>query len=270
MAKYNIELSAAGETRKGSACTINEDNFQVGNYYKKKYSKDHDAYVIERLDGCRYMITSVYDGIGGGGVGKVASSYAAEDTYLMQKKLEDKLSGKEVSCVMQYFFQSVNNRIVRNQEKITGTTGVICVVDRKKRKARFYWSGDSRGYLYRNQCLFQITKDQNVEERIKEQSYWMRKDFRYMEQAKYLTGFIGNDLCGYEFEPLKSSWISLRDDDRILLLTDGISEVCSERELEKEIQKSKSNIDCCEKIIKMARAYGSEDDMTIVSVRIQS
>ena len=266
MERYKLNFSASGNTHIGAGRANNEDNLQIGSYYKKNCKKNNDSFVLENTAACRYVLFSVFDGMGGGEAGEYASLYAAEEFFSAHMKLSNTLPSEEVVCIVKNAFQSTNNRIIRSPLGILGTTGVTCILDRKSAAIKFFWAGDSRGYLFRNNRLLQITQDQSVAESSIKQGLYTKSDAQYIYDQKRLTGYIGRDAYGYNFRPLESYWIKILDNDRIVLLTDGIYTCLEECELQSLLIKEKKN--ACELLINAALNQNSQDDMSVVQVGI--
>ena len=269
MPDYKLFFSAVGETRKGINHENNEDNFLIGSHYKKECDADRDSFFFTATNRCRYSLFAVFDGMGGGPYGEYASLYAAEEFYNVHMKLNDKLSPERVSCMILDAFQTANNRIVRSPYMILGTTAAVCVLDREKESVKFFWSGDSRGYLYRDKILFQMTEDQSKAALSVKNGLYSKDDPRYRSDINKLTAFIGMDAYGYEFHPLETAWVSLKANDMIFLMTDGISSVCSNPNIRSAVQK---NIEpfAVGSLLCTASASNSLDDLSVVQIKIYS
>ena len=182
-------------------------------------------------------------------------------------KLNDKLSPEQVSCMISDAFQTANNRIIRSPHMILGTTAAVCVLDREKESAQFFWSGDSRGYLYRDKILFQMTEDQSKAALSVKNGLYSKDDPRYKSDLNKLTAFIGMDAYGYEFYPLETTWITLKQDDMIFLMTDGISSVCSNYAIRAVIQKN-TELFATVPLLYSASSSGSQDDLSVIQIKI--
>ena len=266
MEKYKLTFSAAGNTHIGAGRSNNEDNLQIGSYYKKNCKKNNDSFVLENTAACRYVLFSVFDGMGGGEAGEYASLYAAEEFFSAHMKLSNSMLPEETVCIIKNAFQSANNRIIRSPFEILGTTGVSCILDRKCAMIKFLWAGDSRGYLFRNNRLLQITQDQSVAASSIKQGLYIKSDPQYIYDQNRLTGYIGQDAYGYNFKPLESSWIKIAVNDRIILLTDGIYTSLEECELQALLTRENTNT--CEFLINAALSQNTQDDMSVVQVGI--
>lgn len=269
MPEYKISFSASGETQKGSGRETNEDNFLIGSYFKKNCRAVNDSFFFTAPNRCRYSLFAVFDGMGGGPYGEYASLCAAEEFYNVHMKLHDRLSPEQVTCMISDAFQTANNRIIRSPYEMLGTTATVCVLDRQNEKIKFFWSGDSRGYLYRDDFLFQITEDQSKAALCVRKGIYSKTDPQYKMDLNKLTGFIGMDAYGYSFHPLETAWLPLKQDDIIFLMTDGISSICSNSEMQSLI------CECADEaivtsFIGTARRSGSRDDLSAVQVKIYS
>lgn len=264
MEKSKADIEVSGVTQKGYSRQNNEDSFQIGPYYKKSSVINDIQYSYALKSGDRYIIFSAIDGMGGGPHGEIAALYTAEELFSANMKLTNDLTGDEASVLIRSSYQAANNRIIRSPSGILGASGVSCIIDRQQAVARFFWSGDSRGYLYRNQKLLQITQDQTVAAVCLKNGYYTKSDSQYQYDRRRLTGYIGKDLYGYEFTPLESPWIPLKNEDMIFLLTDGIYENCNEIDLQKAVTAENTTMNCCKSLIAVAEQYGTSDDLTAV------
>ena len=75
------------------------------------------------------------------------------------------------------------------------------------------------------------------------------------------------DAYGYEFHPLETSWITLKRDDMIFLMTDGISSVCSNYSIRAVIQKNTEPF-ATVPLLYSASSSGSQDDISVTQIKI--
>lgn len=264
MEKFKAYVEASGITQKGVLRQNNEDNFQLGPYYKKSTLNDTAKYTYSAEPETRYILFSAIDGMGGGSNGEIAALYTAEELFSGHMKLGNYLTTDEVSMLIKNCYQAANNRIVRNPCNILGAAGVSCIIDLWRATAKFLWSGDSRGYLYRNQKLLQVTQDQNAAAVCLKNGYYTKSNPEYQYDRKKLTNYIGRDLYCYDFTPLETPWITLENSNMIFLVTDGIYETCDEVDLQKALNGENTTISCCKSLIKNAVQNNAVDDLTVV------
>ena len=268
MEESKMMITASGGSHRGEHRENNEDNYQIGTYFKE-FLIDQDTYscVPTEISSNRYYIVSVFDGMGGGENGELASMYAAEEIRSAYMKIQGKSVTPEiVKTMICDAFQSANNRIMRDSFEILGTTGVVGIFDLYKKTLKILWSGDSRAYLYRDGYLFQLTQDQSIGAISLENGFYTQANPQYQIDKNKLTGYIGNDGYGYTFSPLESNWIPLNDKDAILLATDGLYGSFTEEELNELIRGSSINdaVLCLRNILNAAVSRNIGDDMTLV------
>ena len=114
-----------------------------------------------------------------------------------------------------------------------GTTLTLALIN--KNKTLVLNTGDSRGYIYKNKKLIQVTEDDS--------DVWMyykyggvKKDhLRYFSNNNVISACIGicKELC------IVSSTIIDNDYDMIFLLTDGVTDLITDRKIKKLINKNK-------------------------------
>ena len=268
MEESKMMITASGGSYKGEHRENNEDNYQIGTYFKE-FLTDQDEYfcVPTEISSNRYYVISVFDGMGGGENGELASLYAAEEIRSAYMKIQGKAVTPEiVETMICDSFQSANNRIMRDTFEILGTTGVVGIFDLYEKKLKLLWSGDSRAYLYRDGYLFQLTQDQSIGAIGLENGFYTQANPQYQIDRNKLTGYIGNDIYGYTFSPLESNWIPLNNKDAILLATDGLYGSFTEEELNELIRVSSINdaVLCQRNILDAAISRNIGDDMTLV------
>lgn len=269
--KSKICLMAAGITSRGIHREKNEDNYQLCSYYKADSGTDYDSYVYESRSGQRYQVFAIFDGMGGGKNGERASIYAAREMKngYMMLELQSDISEEAASWVIKSFLQSANNRVVRTSEDTLGTTAVVGLFDTRENQIKLFWSGDSRAYLYREKNVFQLTKDESVGEVRFENGDYGKDSFQYQKDRNKLIRYVGYDKSEYAFQPQESSWISIKEGDIFILVTDGVWEKLSGSQIRNIICKAEENaVLSCEGLIKGAIQRCASDDMSAVVIKV--
>ena len=102
---------------------------------------------------------AVFDGMGGGERGEVASWLAAKEFQRLSAGPELDAAGVDALAVGA--FRAANRRILQERDKtMYGAAGVAVFTD--GRRFRVYHLGDSRAYLCRFGALFRLTRDHSV------------------------------------------------------------------------------------------------------------
>lgn len=161
----------------------------------------------------------ICDGMGGQKVGKRASKTAVE------MLLESFESSEESSLIdtVNKIDQEINSWTDDDGQPLrSGTTMAMILID----KDELHWIsvGDSRIYLYRSGEMAQITTDHIYEIALKENrdAGLISNEFYQQEQenSDNLISFLG--VGGLPLVDSNSSPFSLKKDDRIVIMTDGL------------------------------------------------
>lgn len=269
-----------GETAQDSCCGFSGAVISDVGCVKEK---NEDNFVFERnsnrdqADRCRISVSSsrlseqwhiagVFDGVGGGEMGEAASGKTAEIFLGALAELARVQTRTEVDMIMQKTFLEANNQIVSLQQerKIVGTTATVLCTN--GREFKLYHLGDSRGYLARDGAFAQITKDHTLAQ-MKLDAGIYRKDDPLVQTDKYkLTEFLGRDRTREHIRPEESPWFSVREGDRLLLCSDGLTNLCPDEAVFKILEETFSAADAAEKMVDMARRNGGSDNITCMVI----
>lgn len=242
----------------------NEDNFVLGKSMNDE-SLDHREAVLS--SGCMagtLQFAGVFDGMGGGEKGELASHDTARIFLDAFGKLTGDPGKTDVDTILRHAFLTANNRIVDLQKecKVFGTTAtVLCVKDSE---FKIYHLGDSRAYLFREEKLLQLTKDQTLAQ-MKMDVGMYRKNDPAMEADKHkLTEYIGRDWTKANIRPVESRWIPAQNGDRVLLCSDGLYDMCSDEEIARILSKAKPADEMAAALVQEAIFKGGEDNVTCI------
>ena len=244
----------------------NEDNF----VFERNRNRDSvDRYKMEvscsELSS-EWHVACIFDGMGGGTGGEIASNTAAEVFLSNLNGLERSWTRAEIDLILRKAFLEANNRILalRKEHPILGTTATAFCSN--GREFKIYYLGDSRAYLVREGSLVQMTKDQTLAQ-MKIDIGLYRKDDPQMEADRHkLTDFIGRDRTGENICPEESSWMPLRKGDRILLCSDGLTNMCSDEEISAFLLMAPTAADAVSKMVSAAKAKGGVDNITCIAI----
>jgi len=251
--KYRTYITSHG----GNIRRNNEDNGYLARVYRKKddcFSWNYEKKTKHRL------LAAVFDGMGGISNGEIASRIAAEELLLFDRhKFTERVN---------QFVQNTNKKICAYSEgSKMGTTFVALSIE----EDYYYFSnmGDSRGYLYRNGNLKQITKDHNM---VREMYLC---GVLSLEQAKSHPGrhaiyqFLGMPEEDGEMlilEPYMGEDIKAQAGDICLLCSDGLTDMVEDDKIAAILSGKGSVIEKAECLKKAALDNGGRDNITIILV----
>jgi protein phosphatase len=262
-----FDMGLVAATHPGKVRSRNEDHFAVFRRTRtcdmllSNLPSDDVALVEDHAYGLL-----VADGIGGAEFGDFASQLAIET--LLQA------AGLATSWVMKFNdldSQKVKERtaayVDRIQEafreyapeapgmKSMGTTLTAAYLIPPH--AVFSQIGDSRAYVFRSGKLTQITRDQTLAQSLMDRG-------AEKEQVSGLGHILVNNLgSGRDHVDVVVSLVELQPGDRLLLCTDGLSDMVSD-ELIAESLKEDDLQTACDVLLELALAAGGRDNITLI------
>ncbi len=228
-------------------------------------STNQDVYEFRKLDEDVWF-GLVCDGMGGENGGQVASSIACETIYrMLSQNYRSGLSDEEyknmiIAAVSEGNVAVYDKSIGNDQYMGMGTTVVLAVVIGDK--AYIAHVGDSRVYLWKEEELYQVTKDHSIVQTLIDRGELMPEDAAHHPQKNMITRAVGVsrfvDIDFIEITNLEASGL--------LLCSDGLTNVCSDEEI-KEVLLHTPPEEVCEVLTNRANEGGGFDNITIVYMK---
>lgn len=242
----DLIVHAVGLTDVGRVRSINQDSFHL--------IKDKN-------------ISIVADGMGGHAAGDQASKIAVKTiTEILEGydfQSEDGESGMSIEELVRYALQEANEQILlaslSNQHlQGMGTTAIVAV----ENQGKLYLGhvGDSRTYLVRNQKISQITEDHSVVQQLVKAGAISEAEAEVHPYKNVITRCLGMQA---NVEPDTLEMV-LEPGDRILMCSDGLSNMVSDATLEQLINETETPESTCQKLIDLANENGGTDNITAV------
>ncbi len=206
----------------------------------------------------------VADGMGGHNAGDRASSYAVEVLLDSIRKSRERNPVKN----MRQAIERANRKVLRESNsderyRGMGTTIVAATVIR----GTLYVAnvGDSRLYIVQDH-IRQITRDHSLVEEMIRLGNLSREEGRRHPDKNIITRAVGVDqTVEIDFFEVK-----LGKRDRILMCSDGLSNMIEDEEIEQIIKKEKSLPKAGEKLIATANQNGGCDNISVLLVAIET
>ncbi len=256
---YNIYVSTdIGKVRKN-----NEDNFLVNTAMRPLEKEDLNL----RGEGVgEPILCSVFDGMGGEASGEVASKICAEEGKELFKLISK--SGLLLDESVDMYVTNANNKVTQEIENTLkrrgGSTFVMLYI--KDDVASVYSLGDSRAYLYRDGKLVQITKDHTLAMKKYEANIYTLEEALASTDSHKLTSFIGVDMENQGLVSQKYEKITLKENDKILMCSDGLYDMCSDDEILRVLSRNSKTISY--DLVEIALENGGVDNITCIVVEV--
>jgi serine/threonine protein phosphatase PrpC len=239
----SLELLPFGVTHAGKVRQNNEDALLVGE------GEDETLFVVA-------------DGIGGFEAGEVASSLAVA----VLKGLQPDESFKET-------IGEANRRIVaagRGDEKLSGMGTTVVAIRFGGRQgepvAEVAHVGDSRAYLMRGGDMKPITEDHSLVAELVRSGDLTRDQAAEHPQKNLITRALGAD----EEVDVDTAILPIEGGDRILLCSDGLSDMVSEAGISEILAEFPDDPErAARSLLSAALDAGGNDNITVVVVDIK-
>ncbi len=203
------------------------------------------------------------DGMGGANAGEYASRLSAESLhqYLLQAPARDREDMLE-----QAFHEA--NRAVRQaasgKPELDGM-GTTLLAARAIGDSRLEIGsvGDSRAYFCSHGELSRVTEDQTWVAEVGSRIGLTEEALRKHPMRHVLTMAVGTA----EDLRVQSSTVDLDSGDQVLLCSDGLHGVLSEKFLQSTLDSEKSLPDKCHYLVEAAKSEGGPDNVTVVLIQ---
>ena len=225
---------------------------------------NQDVFITHLDDDQKAAVFVVCDGMGGARAGNIASAIAAEVFMeLAKRSLSEEYN---VIDIMQHMSEAVREANAEVYEKSIrdpecsgmGTTLVAAIVTQGG--AVIVNVGDSRAYHVTNERIKQITKDHSVVEDMIDRGDIKRSEANRHPNRNLITRALGTSL---DTEP-DIFFLNLKAGEYLLLCSDGLSNVISEKTIMSEVLGSAETQEKCQRLIKAANDKGAPDNVTVV------
>jgi len=217
-------------------------------------------------------ILVVADGMGGANAGEVASEIATKSirNSLSKTAIEKGLNSNDIDEVIKNCIKSadeaINKRIWDDPDTSgMGTTVVVCwIIDDV---AHIGWCGDSRCYVYNPLSgIKQLTKDHSLVQELVDKGEILEKEAFIHPDNNVITRGLG-DVDSQSVPEIVNYPVSRND--IFLLCSDGLCGYCTNKDIEKTLEKNSIDImKCRDELMKLALDAGGYDNICIALASI--
>ena len=209
----------------------------------------------------------VADGMGGANAGEVASAIATKSirSSFSKVNIENSLNSIDIDGLIQDSIkdadEAINKRIWDDPDTSgMGTTIVVCwIIDNV---AHIGWCGDSRCYVFNPLSgIKQLTKDHSLVQELVDKGEISEKEAFTHPDNNVITRGLG-DVDSQSTPEIIN--YSLSSNDIVLLCSDGLCGYCTNRAIEKILEKNSIDImKCRDELMKLALDAGGYDNICI-------
>ncbi len=213
---------------------------------------------------------AVADGLGGRKFGELASFLALRTGWELgggEVKWTMKVNEREVAEAKEkaiLFFQMMHrslNEAMQDEPLATGMGTTLTVCYTTGPNLFVLHAGDCRAYLVRGGQVKQLTRDHTVAQRLMDQGLAKPDSAEVSQTRRLLTSGLGG---GFEEVQVDVEHHVLEDGDRLMICTDGLSDMVERDKLAALLVEKADPTECCEALLAAALEAGGKDNITVV------
>lgn len=209
------------------------------------------------------------DGMGGHAGGEVASNIAVN---VVAKILSSSImipQKKNLEDIIHNAMHSANDAIIsskKNHIELFDMATTIVISIFHDDVVNYIHLGDSRAYLFRkNDNLIQLTTDDSLVVEMVKQGLINKYDFRSHSLRNIVTRYLGT--TNLEIPEIHQT--NVEANDRIILCSDGLTNMLTEEEIRSVLSKNTSMgpQDLCDLLVDSANTNGGEDNISVIVIQ---
>lgn len=227
---------------------------------------NQDCYLVLPQAG----ICAVADGMGGHKAGEVASLSTVKtiNKYFTPKCVSEMKAGKHIKDKLTYATLIAHERIMQisgMKAECAGMGSTVAISFIHQNVLHTCHVGDSRVYVINPSGITQITRDHSTVGEMVRLGEMTREEARHSSLKNEVTQALGVSLPN---GPEYNRTHKLDAGTLVLLCSDGLWDMLSDKEIQEIVMKGSSTKETCNELIQRANAAGGEDNITVVLTQV--
>lgn len=265
------EIDVYGLTHKGNVRATNQDHFLICSLKKQVQIHHTSLPAVDKLplEGDRMaFLAMVADGVGGGSKGEMASRMALErvtDYVALSMRCyhdTDATDDQAFLDALQEAAWQCHASIVAEAEANPDHKGMATTLTLWMGvwpRAYLLQVGDSRFYVFRDDKLTRISRDQTMAQELVDEGVLTNSKAFSTKWANVLSSSIGGKQTAPVVTRLDQDWNNVG-----LLCSDGLTKHVSDEQIEDRLRNMTSCKQACETLLQDALDDGGTDNITIL------
>ena len=213
---------------------------------------NEDSYLMDE------PLFGIADGMGGHAAGEVASSTAVEALSSGASRVNSE-DPESLVVLLKEANRAIFDKATKDDSLHgMGTTCTLVLIDGYK--AHLAHVGDSRAYMLRNGDLSRLSEDHTLVGRMVKEGQLTEEEAAKHPQRNMITRSLGIDSD----VRVDLTSFDVRDGDRIMLCSDGLTAMVDEDTIKRVLQEKKSPQAAADELVDLANEAGGEDNITVV------
>jgi protein phosphatase len=213
---------------------------------------NEDSYVSD----VKLNLWIVADGMGGLGSGEVASAIAVHTITTMLKQ------GHGINQAIEVSHKKIQE-YAQTEASGTNMGTTLVLLYSQASLYNIFWVGDSRAYLF-DGVLSQLTHDHSLVQTLMDKGELSQEEAALDPRKSAITRALGvQERDSVRADSISEKW---KENQKILLCSDGLTDCVSDEDIEKILQQSLSEQATVDNLIDKALAEGGKDNITVVLI----
>lgn len=272
-----MRVAFGARTHPGKVREQNEDNYLIvrRRRVRRVVRSSLPVELLPRPEQVAYSM-AVADGIGGHAFGELASYLAlrtgwdlGEDEVKWAVKMNDR-EARELTRKARVFFRLIHRTLhstAVDQPRLRGMGTTLTIAYTVGARLFVLHAGDSRAYVSsRDGRLEQLTKDHTVGQALIDAGVAQPDSPEVRRRRHALTNCLGGPALSVDVEVVQRQ---LEDGDRLLLCTDGLTDLVTDAEIAQHLAAHADPDAACHALVEHALERGGKDNVTVVIGRFE-
>lgn len=270
-----LRVEVGAMSHPGKVRPSNEDHFSVVRRQRSRevLLTNLPSDVLPRSRNDEVYAMAVADGIGGAAFGEMASMLALRTSWDLTTRafkwhfLVNESEAEELKELLKLYGQLIHRKLQaeadanpRRSGMGTTLTGALSIGT----EAFIAHVGDSRAYLFHDGTLQQLTRDHTLAQQLVDSGAIPSVEAASRRMQNMLVNCLGGSRSEVEIDVHQ---IQLADDDRLLLCTDGLTDMVSDDEIAQTLKRRPDPQDACQTLVEQALNHGGRDNITVILAR---
>jgi len=267
-----VQIDVSAQSHTGHHRANNEDHFfvtRLGRTLQTLTTSLPAGEVPAHTEEVNYVMV-VADGMGGHAAGEVASRMAISALVSIALDVPDWIFkvdaeyAREIERRSRTRVQEVGAMLVergRQDPALRGMGTTLTAARSLGRDLLITHVGDSRAYLLRAGSLHRLTRDHTYAQLLVDTGQLAPGDVANSRHRHVLTNALGGSC---EDVHVDTDRLQLEDGDRLLLCSDGLTDLVDDATITTILQAATRSSDACEGLVQRALDSGGRDNVTVI------
>src|SRR5688572_17624836 len=267
-----VRIDVSGLSHAGKVRARNEDHFivtRIGRYLETVITSLPSGEVPERAEDAGYAMI-VADGMGGHAGGELASRMAISGLVKLALAMPDWIFRLDETVATEPTqrstrrFRDLNTLLIehgRHDQSLRGMGTTLTAARTMGRHLQIVHVGDSRAYLLRDPRLLRLTRDHTYVQLLVDTGPLSEEEAARFAGRHLLVNALGGASEDVEVDV---DQLKLSNGDRLLLCSDGLSDIVDDDAIRQALMDCPASVDACRRLIDLALAAGGKDNVTVV------